>query len=66
MYFVLVENGDGVAVGNAYDPPLDVGGMRAERSNAMDGYFSPVCYAIESGALGLVAGRIESDQNSYD
>ena len=35
--------------------------LRAERSNRMDGYFSPICAAIESGALSVVAQRLESD-----
>lgn len=29
--------------------------LRAERANRMDGYYSPICSAIESGALALVA-----------
>jgi hypothetical protein len=40
--------------------------LRAERSCAMDGYLSPVCYAIQSGALGVVARRLESDQSLYE
>ncbi len=40
--------------------------LRAERSNRMDGYFSPVCSAIQSGALGIVARRLEFDQSLYE
>lgn len=40
--------------------------LRAERSHRMDGYFSPICAAIESGALALVAQRIESDLSLYE
>jgi hypothetical protein len=40
--------------------------LRAERSNRMDGYFSPVCAAIQSGALGVIARRLESDQSLYE
>lgn len=40
--------------------------MRVERSNRMDGYLSPICYAIESGALGLVSRRLESDHSLYE
>ncbi len=39
--------------------------LRAERSNRADGYFSPVCSAIQSGALGLVAQRLTSDDSLY-
>lgn len=39
--------------------------LRAERSNRMDGYFSPVCSAVQSGALGVVAARLESDDSLY-
>jgi len=39
--------------------------LRAERSNRMDGYFSPVCAAIQSGALIVVAERLESDESLY-
>lgn len=39
--------------------------LRAERSNRMDGYFSPVCSAVQSGALGVVASRLESDDSLY-
>jgi hypothetical protein len=39
--------------------------MRAERSNRMDGYFSPVLEAVHSGALGVVAGRLEGDESLY-
>lgn len=40
--------------------------LRAERSNRMDGYFSPVCKAIQSGALIVVAERLQSDESLYD
>jgi len=40
--------------------------LRVERSNRMDGYFSPVCSAIQSGALGVVARRLESDRSLYE
>ncbi len=39
--------------------------LRVERSNRVDGYFSPVCSAIQSGALGLVAQRLISDDSLY-
>lgn len=39
--------------------------MRAERANQMDGYFSPVCVAIQSGSLSLVAKRIIADDSLY-
>jgi hypothetical protein len=40
--------------------------LRAERSNRIDGYFSPVCSAIQSGALGVIATRLESDRSLYE
>ena len=40
--------------------------LRAERSNQMDGYFSSVCSAIQSGALGIVARRLDSDDSLYE
>lgn len=40
--------------------------MRAERSSAMDGYFSPVLESLVSGALLLVASRLEQDRSLYD
>jgi len=40
--------------------------LRAERSNRMDGCFSPVFSAIQSGALGVVARRLESDRSLYE
>ena len=40
--------------------------LRAERSNRMDGYFSPICSAIESGALAVLAQRFESDLSLYE
>jgi len=35
--------------------------LRAERSNRMDGYFSPVLAALCSGALNVVAHRLITD-----
>jgi len=40
--------------------------MRAERSNQMDGYFSPVLKAVLSDALTLVAIRLNSDDELYE
>ena len=39
--------------------------LRAEHSNRMDGCFSPVCTALQSGALIVVAERLESDKSIY-
>lgn len=40
--------------------------LRAERNGRMDGYYSAIGAALESGALGIVANRLESDGRLYD
>jgi hypothetical protein len=40
--------------------------LRAERACGESGYFSQVFAALESGALVLVADRLESDETLYD